>query len=59
MEFADVLFDEDTVQKILILNLCNSSRTFTFSFELFSAFWQELMSDSSYIDLLLSSFNAR
>ena len=38
MEFSDALFDDDAVQKKLILNLCNFFKKFP-SCELFSAFW--------------------
>ena len=59
MKFADASFDDDTVQKILILNLCNFFKNLHLFFPFFEISWQELMSDSSYIDHLLSSFNAR
>ena len=59
MEFADALLGDDTIQKKLILNLCNSrliSPLLVNSFPPFEILWHELKSDSSSIDHLLSPF---
>ena len=65
MEFANASFDDDTVKKKIILNLCNFFKNlqlfFWTLFPIFEILWQELMSHFSYIFtidyLLLSSIH--
>ena len=59
MEFADASFDDNSVKYTLIFNLGNFFKklrlfqsTFFSNLEIL---WEELMSDSSYIDHLLTS----